>query len=246
VKKSVFIAGGSSGIGAAAARHASMEGWDVIVGYRTGKDRAENLVAELKRKIGAAAWAVELDLHDSGKINEAASFIEKNCTPPDAVILSAAPAPQLSSFLKTDRTQLMDQFEVSVIGNQQLLAELWKRFFRPKRAGHVIAVSSAAAVAPVWSHMSAYVIAKRALEAVIECAMAELAKDGLRATLLYPDYTDTPMLEAVDPRVLDAARTKRPGGFLKSQEVGQHIVQHLQDSESGRLTPARIYLQKAS
>lgn len=59
--KSVLIAGGSGGIGAAVAREAAKNGWGVVIGYATGADRAEKLVAEIK-KSGGSASALSLPL----------------------------------------------------------------------------------------------------------------------------------------------------------------------------------------
>ena len=66
----IFIAGGSRGIGAAAARMAASAGAAVTVNYAQSKDRAEALVREIAA-IGGKAFAVRADVAEDGALDRA-------------------------------------------------------------------------------------------------------------------------------------------------------------------------------
>ena len=72
--RSVLVTGGSSGIGRAVAYRAAEEKWNVFVGYRSGRERAENIVREIHGE-GGNASAVLVDLQKPETIPEALSFI---------------------------------------------------------------------------------------------------------------------------------------------------------------------------
>ena len=216
--KTVLITGGSGGIGAAAARAAAAKGWRVFVGYNKGRERAETISREINGE------AVHVALEDEASILAAVSFVKTKTVTLDAAVLCASLPPPLLPYLKTGEAALLEQFSVSA-GHQRLVAELWKAFFAKAKGGHVVGVSSQAARTPPWPGFTSYVVAKRALEAALECAKVELGKDGLRVSVIRPGYTETPMLLALNPHVLDAIRAKAgPEGLLKPEAVGDQIL----------------------
>jgi NAD(P)-dependent dehydrogenase (short-subunit alcohol dehydrogenase family) len=108
------------------------------------------------------------------------------------------------------------------------LVEVWKNFFRGQKSGHVVGVLSEAMGTPPWPHMTSYVIAKRGLQCLLECALAEFGTSGLQVDAFSVDYTETPMLLNVNEHVLAAARSKRPGGqLLKPHDVATAVVRRL-------------------
>jgi 3-oxoacyl-[acyl-carrier protein] reductase len=151
----------------------------------------------------------------------------------NAIVLCASAAPVTASFLKTTPQQLVDQLNVAVIQNHYLIAQLWKRFFRSRGNGHIVALLSAASEQPPWAHMTSYVAAKRGLQSIIECALIELGTGGLRASFVSPGHTETPMLMGQHPHVIEAARAKtRNGKFRSPDDVAAVIVQALDNPPS--------------
>ncbi|NKC32093.1 SDR family NAD(P)-dependent oxidoreductase [Falsiroseomonas selenitidurans] len=80
------ISGGSSGIGAAAARRLAEQGATIAVGYNTGRDRAEALAAELP---GSGHIALHLPMGDSAAIRAAAAEVETRLGRADILVNSA-------------------------------------------------------------------------------------------------------------------------------------------------------------
>lgn len=229
--KSVLVAGGSSGIGEAVCRLAARRSWEVFIGYHRGQERAAAAAAEIT-KAGGQAWPVRLPMEEPAAVDEALDCVAKSAGRLDAVVLCASPAPVLGSFLKIDARSLEEQLRINVVGGQYLIAAAWRRFFsKQEGAGHIVAVLSQFSDAAPKPQMAAYVIGKRALLALLECALAELGPRGLRASAVSPGYTDTPMLRALNPHILEAARaTQRDSAFLTAEQVAEKIMHCLDNA----------------
>jgi NAD(P)-dependent dehydrogenase (short-subunit alcohol dehydrogenase family) len=59
-----LVSGSSSGIGAAIVREFSAHGYDVVINYNSGADRAARIAAELTRDFGTAPLVLEADLSE--------------------------------------------------------------------------------------------------------------------------------------------------------------------------------------
>lgn len=68
--KTVLVTGGSRGIGAGIARALAAQGLSVVVGYRTGKAAASDVVKQIQAD-GGNALALPIDVADRGSIRQA-------------------------------------------------------------------------------------------------------------------------------------------------------------------------------
>lgn len=57
-----LVSGSSSGIGAAIVRHFAAQGWDVVVNYNSGRERAEEIAAQIRADHGVEALVLGADL----------------------------------------------------------------------------------------------------------------------------------------------------------------------------------------
>lgn len=226
-KPSLIVTGGSSGIGAALCRLAVRNGWHVWIGYGKGAGRAAELAAELGGE--SSAHAVALPLDDSDRLRDAIAGIAERDAAVSALALCAAPAPDIAALLKLTPEHFRRQYECAVIGNYTLLTETWRRCFRARGGGQVVAVLSAAQGPPAAPHMASYIAAKNGLEGLLNAAAAELGRAGLRIGVARPGYVETPMLQAFEPLLLDRARAAAPGKtFLKPATVARALLRGLQ------------------
>ena len=220
----VIVSGASSGIGAAIARSAARSRM-VFVGFNQGAERATEIVRGIIAN-GGEAMAIRLPLTDADGLNAGLDAIAAVGRKVDALVLSANPPPIVISFLKATGKQFNDQAAATIIGNHQLLSQVWRRFFRPRAGGHVIAILSAAAGASPTPHLAPYVVAKAGVKALLRAAAAELGQAGLAISTIAPGFTETPMLASFDPRLL-AAQRKAHGGFLKADDVAATVCDAL-------------------
>jgi 3-oxoacyl-[acyl-carrier protein] reductase len=86
--KTAFVTGGSSGIGAAAARIFAEEGADVVVSYHQDQVGAEQPVKDIQA-IGRQAWLCQMDMTDPQSIAKAVEQLRFAVTGLDCVALCA-------------------------------------------------------------------------------------------------------------------------------------------------------------
>lgn len=218
----LLVSGGSGGIGAATCAAFAQRGYKPIVGYCRNEASAYEIAAL------HGGRPLRLDLSDTASIEQAARELE-GLPRLYGVVLAGAPPLRLDSFSKISTEDMAEQWQVSVLGPQRLLAELLRRCFRQHKAGVVVGVLSAAMgneSTPAAPGMGAYVIAKYGLAGVL----AQLAADHtwLRVRSVKPGYTETRMLEAFDARFLELARAKAP--FQTPDQVASQIVQEALDT----------------
>lgn len=91
MSKVCLVTGGASGIGAAVARIAAARGFSVAVNYKSRREQAETLVAEL-RTLGARAVALQADVSEPRQIETLYERVKQDLGTPDAVLNSAGVA----------------------------------------------------------------------------------------------------------------------------------------------------------
>ena len=199
-----LVSGGSGGIGAAVCERLVEREIKPVVAYH----RAESTARALAERHNGLA--LQLDLRSVESIERAALRLE-GLPWLSGVILAGSPTPNLAPFGKLTADQLEEQWQVNVLGPQQLLAQLIRLRFRQQRAGVVLGVLSRAMGGPgepATPNMGAYVIAKHGLCGVLAAVAADYP--WLRVRSVRPGYTETPMLRAFDERFLALERAKAP------------------------------------
>jgi 3-oxoacyl-[acyl-carrier protein] reductase len=216
------VSGGSGGIGAAVCDRLAQREIRPIVGYH----RAHAAALDVAERCGGSP--LQLDLSDTVSITRAAEKLE-GVPWLSGIILAGSPPPSLVPFGKLTREQLLEQWQVNVLGPQQLLAQAIRVRFRRQKAGAVVGVLTRAmggGAEPATPNLGAYVIAKHGLAGVLAAVAADYP--WLRVRSVRPGFTETPMLRAFDPRFLEQERAK--AAFQTADEVAELIVKEAFES----------------
>jgi NAD(P)-dependent dehydrogenase (short-subunit alcohol dehydrogenase family) len=214
-----LVSGGSGGIGSAICEQLARSGFRPIVCYHQNQLAAKDVAS----RTGGAS--VPLDLTRAESIEMALEWLE-SLPRVAGVVLAGSPPPSLGPFGRITAEELQSQWEVNVLGPQQLLAGLVRRCFRKHKAGSVVGVLTAAmgdATTPATAGMGAYVIAKHGLAGVLAVAAADYP--WLRVGSVRPGYTETRMLDAFDERFLELQREKVR--FQTPQQVAELVLQEI-------------------
>lgn len=180
-RQRAVITGGSSGIGAALARHLAGRGLDVLVTGRDA-DALEAVRADFESRIRA----VPADLATPRQARTVSEAVGEE--PIDFLVHAAGtlePVAPLASVSPEDwRASFAINLDAAVFLVQALLDRL--------EGGRVLLVSSGAAHRPI-AHWGAYCCAKAALVMLCDCLNVELNPRRILAASVRPGVVDTPM-----------------------------------------------------
>ncbi len=195
----VVVTGASAGVGRATARLFAREGADVALVAR-GRDGLEGAKAEIEA-LGRRAVAVEADVADPDRVEEAAAEIEDALGPID-VWVSNAMASVLAPVIELTPEEFRRVTEVTYLGSVWGTMAALRRML-PRDRGTIVQVGSALAYRGI-PLQSAYCGAKHALQGFLESLRTELEHDGsnVRVTMVQLPALNTPQFTWV--------RTKLP------------------------------------
>ena len=209
--KLVWITGGGSGIGAAAARRLGKAGCKVVISGR----RAGPLEA-LADEMGAAVEV--LDVADRDAVADAGARIAKDHGTVDILVNNAGinvPARHWKD-VSHDDWEAVHQINVNGLFycTQAVLPAM-----RDRKEGLIINVSSWAGVRPSFLTGPAYTAAKHAVNALTENLNMEEGINGIRATAICPGEVST---DIMDKRPVPIPAEER-ARMVQPEDMGETI-----------------------
>lgn len=200
--RTIFITGGSRGIGLSIALRAARDGANVAIAAKT--DRAHptlpgtihSAAAEIE-VAGGRALPILCDVRNEEQVAAAVNRTAEHFGGIDALVLNAS-AVSLTGTLDTPakRFDLMHQINVrgSFLAGQASIPHLAK-----SDNPHILSLSPPLAISPVWwSAHVAYTLSKFGMSALVHGWSVELAAQGIAANALWPrTLIDTAALRLV-------------------------------------------------
>ena len=226
-----LVTGASRGIGAAIAKALAADGWPVGVNYRSGKDAADKVVAEIESD-GGKAVAIGADVADPGAAEELFKSLESHFDAPVLVLVNNA------GIARDDLTPSLDDDQWSAVIETDLTAafRLTRRALKSMmraRSGRIVNISSVVALR-ANPGQSNYAAAKAGLIAFTKTAAVEVARRGVTINAVAPGWIETEMTAGVSDDLLKAVPARRAG---KPEEVAA-CVRFLVSEEAGYVTGA--------
>ena len=184
--KTVLIAGGSRGLGLVLARKAAAEGARVAICARDA-DELDRALADLEER-GAEAYAVRCDLTDRYEVNHMVQMVEARFGSVDVLINCAG-------------NITVGPMETMTIGDYEKAMEthFWGPLstilavlpgMRKRQTGRIVNIVSIGGKIAV-PHLLPYSASKFALSGLSKGLRAELARDGIVVTTVYPGLMRT-------------------------------------------------------
>jgi NAD(P)-dependent dehydrogenase (short-subunit alcohol dehydrogenase family) len=229
------VTGGSRGIGAATAKLAAAQGYQVCVNYLINQQAADAVVADI-RSAGGTAVAMQADLAVEAEIVELFQRVDQKLGPVTALVNNAGILEQQSSLLGMDERRLQRVFVTNVVGPMLCAREAVKRMSTKLggKGGAIVNVSSAAACLGAAGEYIDYAASKGALDTFTIGLSKEVAEQGIRVNSVRPGFIYTDIHASggepgrVD-RVKDSIPMKRGG---QPEEVAQAILWLLSEQAS--------------
>ncbi len=226
-----LVTGASRGIGAAIAKSLAADGWPVGVNYRSDKEAADKVVAEIESD-GGKAVAIGADVADPGAADELFKSVESHFDAPVLVLVNNA------GITRDDLAPSLDDDQWSAVIDTDLTAafRLTRRALKSMmraRSGRIVNISSVVALR-ANPGQSNYAAAKAGLIAFTKTAAVEVARRGVTVNAVAPGWIETEMTAGVSDDLLKAVPARRAG---KPEEVAA-CVRFLVSEEAGYVTGA--------
>ncbi|MFZ0381930.1 MAG: 3-oxoacyl-ACP reductase FabG [Solirubrobacteraceae bacterium] len=223
--RTALVTGASRGIGAAIARSLARDGWRVGVNYRSDRDGAESVVADIKGE-GGQAVALAADVTEAGAANELFSALESHFDGPVLALVNNA------GINRDNITASLDDEDWDAVLETDLTAafRLTRRALRTMlraRAGRIVNISSVVGLRANAGQPN-YAAAKAGLIALTKTSAVEVARRGVTINAVAPGLIDTEFIAEVPKDVIDAIPARRTGTpeevaacvrFLTSEEA---------------------------
>jgi 3-oxoacyl-[acyl-carrier protein] reductase len=222
--RTVFLTGGSRGIGAAAVRAVRRAGARVFFTYRDRRAEADALV----RETGGEAFAYELDVADAAALPAAIDACLARFGALDVLVNNAAIFAE-NPFDADDyaawRAGWRRTFDVNLFGAANL-AWLAMRTMRERGEGAIVNVASRAAHRGERSFAD-YGASKAALVNLTKSIARSCARDGIVAFAVAPGFVATDMAAADLAERGDAIAGEIPLGSVATPDEVAHVIAFL-------------------
>jgi 3-oxoacyl-[acyl-carrier protein] reductase len=225
-KGCALVTGASRGIGAAIARGLAEDGWRVGVNYRSDRDGAEQVVAQIERD-GGHAIALAGDVADRSAADELFAALESHWGVPVLVLVNNA------GISRDDLTPSLGDEEWDEVIETDLTAafRMTRRALKPMlkaRSGRIVNISSVVGLRANAGQAN-YAAAKAGLIALTKTAAIEVARRGITINAVAPGWIETDMTADISTELLEAVPARRAGTpeevaacvrFLASEQAG--------------------------
>ena len=221
--KTALVTGASRGIGRAIAAELAAAGASVVIGYRSGKDEADELASEL------GARAVQADVSNA----EEAARLVAEAGDLDILVNNAGLTRDGLLARMSD-----DDWRTVIETNLSSVFYTCRAVCRPmmkKRAGAIVNVSSIVGVHGNWGQTN-YAASKAGIIGFTKSLARELGSRNVRANVVAPGYVKTQLTDVLPEEATAAMLQNTPLGRLGEPEDVAGAVRFLCSDEASFIT----------
>lgn len=215
--KSIFITGGSRGIGLAIALRAAADGAKIAIAAKTTDPHPKlpgtiHTAAEEINNVGGEALPIQCDIRDEEQIAQAIALTAERFGGID-ILVNNASAINLTPTLGTPAKRFDLMFDVNVRGTfltSQAAIPFLKESAKAGRNPHILTLSPPLSMKAKWfkNHV-AYTMAKYGMSMCVLGMSEEFRRDGIAVNALWPRTAiDTAALQMIPG--IDTAACRKP------------------------------------
>jgi 3-oxoacyl-[acyl-carrier protein] reductase len=221
--KTALVTGASKGIGRAIAAELARAGASVVVGYRSGKDEAEALAAELggraiQADVSSAEEAARL-VAEAGDLD----ILVNNAGLTRDGLLARMPDDDWRTVIETNLSSCF--YTCRAVARPMM----------KKRGGSIVNVSSIVGVHGNWGQTN-YAASKAGIIGFTKSLARELGSRGVRANVVAPGYVKTQLTDVLPEEATAAMLQNTPLGRLGEPEDIAGAVRFLCSDEASFIT----------
>jgi 3-oxoacyl-[acyl-carrier protein] reductase len=221
--KLALVTGASRGIGRAIAEELAAAGAQVVIGYRSGKDEAEQLAGEIG---GRAVQADVSSPDDARRLVEEAGDV-------DVLVNNAGLTRDglLARMSDDDWRTVIDTNLSSVFYTCRAVT----RPMMKKRGGSIVNISSVVGVHGNWGQTN-YAASKAGIIGFTKSLARELGSRGVRANVVAPGYVKTQLTDVLPGEATEAMVANTPLGRVAEPREIAGAVRFLASDEASFIT----------
>ncbi|MCC2644834.1 MAG: dehydrogenase with different specificity related to short-chain alcohol dehydrogenase [Burkholderiales bacterium] len=231
--KKAIVTGGNQGIGKGVAIALAKAGADVVIQYRSAKDKALITAGEIEA-LGRKSFAIQSDFTEANTPEE---FLKDAIEKLDTVdiLVNCAAAYERQQLLEIVPETFAWMQKVNVEIPLRLIQQFAHHLINKKIAGSIINISSIAAIRPIVGSCLIS-CSKAGLDMLTKCTALELAQYQIRVNGIAPGQTETesniPYIES-NPEEWNQAIKKIPLTRAgKPSDIGELAVFLASDNSS--------------
>ena len=231
VRKIVLITGASRGIGAATARLAAADGYDVAVNYLRDKAAADMVVANIE-SAGRRAVAIQADVAKEEEVERLFATVDASLGRLTHLVCNTGITGPLSRIEALPTDAAREVLDVNVFGTFLCVRAAVSRISTKHggAGGAMVLISSAMATLGGAGEYVMYATSKGAVESLSIGLARELAGEGIRSSVVEPG----PIATGIHPpgrleRITQAVPMGRAGTM---EEVARAVVFLLSEQSS--------------
>jgi NAD(P)-dependent dehydrogenase (short-subunit alcohol dehydrogenase family) len=192
VRKIALVTGASRGIGAATARLAAAQGYDVAVNYARDKEAAAAVVADVE-KAGRRAAAIQADVSREEDVARLFETIDAKLGRLTDLVYNAGITGPVSRIENLSTDAAREILDINVLGAVLCARAAIPRLSKAQggAGGAIVLLSSAMATLGGAGEFVMYSASKGAVESLSIGLARELAAEGIRVNVVEPGPTDT-------------------------------------------------------
>jgi NAD(P)-dependent dehydrogenase (short-subunit alcohol dehydrogenase family) len=229
--KVLLVTGGSRGIGAACARLAARQGFDLAVNYKSDAKAAAGVVAEVQAA-GRRAIAVQGDMGREADVARAFETVDRELGRLTHLVYSSGITGPGSRVEAVSAATLREVFDVNVLGALYCMRAAITRMSTRHggSGGAAVLISSGATTLGGAGEYVWYAASKGAIDSMTYGLARELAGEGIRVNAVAPGLIDT---EIHAPGRLERLQSLVPMGRVgTAEEVAETVLFLLSDAAS--------------
>jgi 3-oxoacyl-[acyl-carrier protein] reductase len=221
--KRALVTGASKGIGRAIAQELARAGATVVVGYRSGKDEAEELASEIG---GVAVQADVSSPEDAKRLVEEAGDI-------DVLVNNAGLTRDglLARMSDEDWRTVIDTNLSSVFYTCRAVT----RPMMKKRRGSIVNISSVVGVHGNWGQTN-YAASKAGIIGFTKSLARELGSRNIRANVVAPGYVKTALTDVLPEEATEAMVQNTPLARVAEPQEIAGAVRFLASDDASFIT----------
>lgn len=234
----ILITGGSRGIGAATARLAAAQGYNVAISFVSNEAAALTVAADV-RAAGRQALAIRADSAAPQEVARLFAEIDQKFGRIDVLVNNAGVIAKQSRVEDIGFNRMQRIFAVNAIGPILCAQQAGKRMSTRYggRGGVVINVSSSSARLGSPNEYVDYAASKGALETFTTGFAKEVAKEGIRVNCVRPGHIYTQMhADGGEPGRVDRVKDTIPMGRGGQPEEVARAILWLASAEASFVT----------